>query len=42
MSLLTEVTVVQGDRLDTITTRTLGDPLQFWRICDANDTYEPP
>jgi hypothetical protein len=41
MPLLAEVTVVQGDRLDTITARTLGDPLQYWRVCDANDAMRP-
>ena len=30
-----------GDRLDLITARTLGDPEQFWRICDANDALDP-
>jgi nucleoid-associated protein YgaU len=34
-------TVVQGDRLDNITARFLGDPLQFWRICDANAAMRP-
>jgi len=34
---LLEVTVFENDRLDTITARTLGDPEQFWRICDANN-----
>ncbi len=41
MPLLVEIAVIQGDRLDLITTRTLGDPLQFWRICDANNTMNP-
>jgi hypothetical protein len=41
MPLLVEVTVTQGDRLDLITARTLGDPEQFWRICDANNTIDP-
>ena len=41
MQLLAEVTVTEGDRLDNITARTLGDPEQFWRICDANDTMNP-
>ena len=41
MPLLVEVTVTQGDRLDLITARTLGDPGQFWRICDANNTINP-
>lgn len=41
MNLLVEVTITEGDRLDNITARTLGDPEQFWRICDANDTMNP-
>ncbi len=41
MPLLVEVTVTEGDRLDLITARTLGDPEQFWRICDANNTMNP-
>src|ERR1700733_2501220 len=39
--LLVELTVVQGDRLDMIAARTLGDPDQFWRICDANNAIDP-
>ena len=34
-------TVIQGQRLDTITARHLGDPTQFLRICDANLTLRP-
>ena len=41
LPLLVEVTVEDGDRLDLITARTLGDPLQFWRVCDANDALYP-
>jgi hypothetical protein len=41
LPLLVEVTIVQGDRLDQITARTLGDPEQFWRVCDANDAMNP-
>jgi len=41
MPLLVEVTVTDADRLDLITARTLGDPEQFWRVCDANDTMNP-
>jgi hypothetical protein len=40
-SLLVEVTVSEYDRLDLITSRTLGDPLQFWRVADANDAMDP-
>lgn len=41
MPLLAEVTVIEGDRLDTITARTLSDPEQFWRVADANDAMDP-
>lgn len=41
MTTLVEHTVVQGERLDQISARYLGDPLQFWRICDANDALRP-
>lgn len=41
MPLLVEVIVAQGDRLDLITARTLGDPEQFWRIADANNAMNP-
>jgi hypothetical protein len=40
-ALLQEHLVVQGERLDTITARYLGDPEQFWRICDANAVIAP-
>jgi hypothetical protein len=40
-STLLEHVVVQGDRLDNITARYLGDPLQFWRVCDANRAMRP-
>ncbi|MBW4659725.1 MAG: LysM domain-containing protein [Drouetiella hepatica Uher 2000/2452] len=41
MPLLQEVTVLEGDRLDLITYGTLGDPLHFWQVCDANNTMNP-
>lgn len=41
MKLLIEITVIEGDRPDTITSRTLGDPEHFWRICDANNSINP-
>lgn len=34
-------TVKQGDRLDTLAARYLGDPEQFWRLCDANGVLRP-
>jgi hypothetical protein len=33
--------VVQGDRLDVLAARYLGDPQLFWRICDANGAMRP-
>ncbi|HEX2049883.1 MAG TPA: hypothetical protein VHJ34_04525 [Actinomycetota bacterium] len=41
LRVLTEISVAQGDRLDLVTARTLGDPEQFWRVCDANDALDP-
>ena len=35
------VAVGEGERLDTIAARLLGDPLQFWRIADANNAMNP-
>lgn len=40
-ALLQEHTVTQGDRLDNITAQYLGDPEQFWRVCDANRAMQP-
>ena len=36
-----EHVVVQGDRLDNIAARYLGDAEQFWRVCDANRALRP-
>jgi hypothetical protein len=33
--------VKDGERLDNITNQYLGDPLQFWQLCDANDAIDP-
>ena len=33
--------VVEGDRLDNLAARFLGDPILFWMICDANGTSNP-
>ena len=38
---LIELRTSQDDRLDLIAYRTLGDPEQFWRICDANTVLDP-
>jgi hypothetical protein len=36
-----EVVVAQGDRLDNLTAKYLGDPEQFWQVCDANGVLVP-
>jgi hypothetical protein len=33
--------VQQGDRPDLVAYKTLGDPEQFWRLCDANTVQRP-
>lgn len=38
---LVEHQVRDGDRLDNVTARYLGDPTQFWRVCDANGALRP-
>lgn len=41
MPLLAEAAVGINDRLDLIANRALGDPLQFWQVCDANNAMNP-
>jgi nucleoid-associated protein YgaU len=38
---INQYTVRQGDRLDLIAAKYLGDPLMFWLICDANGAIRP-
>lgn len=40
-ALLQEHAVVEGDRLDNLAAHHLGDPEQFWRLCDANGAVKP-
>jgi len=40
-ALMQEHAVTQGERLDNITAHYLGDPEQFWRVCDANRAMRP-
>jgi hypothetical protein len=40
-ALATEYVVGAGDRLDNIAASQLGDPEQFWRLCDANVALRP-
>lgn len=41
LTTLVEHTVNAGDRLDNIAGRYIGDPTQFWRLCDANGAMRP-
>ncbi len=38
---LAEHQVVSGDRVDNLAARYLGDPEQYWRLCDANGAMNP-
>ena len=40
-ALLQEHVVTEGERHDTIAARYLGDPEQFWRLCDSNGVMRP-
>jgi len=39
--IIAEHSVEEGDRLDNVTARYLGDPEQFWQVCDVNDATRP-
>lgn len=41
LPLLAEIPMQPGERLDLFAFRTLGDPLAFWRIADANNAINP-
>ena len=41
LTLLQEHRVEEGERIDAIAARYLGDPLQYWRIADANGAMRP-
>jgi hypothetical protein len=40
-ALLVEHAVTEGERVDNIAAQYLGDPEQFWRLCDANGAIRP-
>jgi len=40
-SVVQEYTVVQGDRVDNLAARYLGDAELYWRLCDANRAIRP-
>jgi hypothetical protein len=39
--LLQEHTVTEGERHDILAAQFVGDPEQFWRLCDANGVLRP-
>lgn len=40
-ALLEEHRVSEGERLDRLAARYLGDPEKFWQLCDANAAVRP-
>jgi hypothetical protein len=40
-ALVQQHTVVEGDRLDNLAAKYLGDPERFWQLCDANAAMRP-
>jgi len=40
-SIVATHTIKQGDRLDLLAAKYLGDPLLFWLLCDANGVIQP-
>jgi hypothetical protein len=40
-ALLREHVVSDGERMDLIAARELGDAQAYWRICDSNDAMRP-
>jgi nucleoid-associated protein YgaU len=41
MVVIAEHRVSEGDRIDNLSARYLGDPLAYWRIADANRALQP-
>ncbi len=41
LTTIAEHAVTEGDRLDAVSARYLGDPLAWWRIADANLDMQP-
>jgi nucleoid-associated protein YgaU len=41
LTTLVEHTVTEGDRLDNVAAKYLGDPVLFWHIADANNAMRP-
>ena len=41
LQVVQEHLVTEGERLDQIAAQYLGDPEQYWRICDSNNAVQP-
>jgi hypothetical protein len=41
LAMLHTHTVTEGERMDLVASRELGDAQAFWRVCDANDAMRP-
>lgn len=41
LKVIGSIAVTQGDRLDLLAARSLGDPEKFWHLCDANNAMNP-
>jgi hypothetical protein len=41
IDIVQEVIVEAGQRLDNIAFHNIGDPEQYWRICDSNEAMHP-
>lgn len=41
LTVLAQVRLAEGQRLDTIAATALGAPELFWQICDANNALNP-
>ena len=40
-ALLQKHTIKEGDRLDLLAARYIGDPERYWQLCDANGVIRP-
>jgi nucleoid-associated protein YgaU len=40
-AVLQQHTITQGERLDNLAAKYLGDPELYWRLCDANNAMRP-